>query len=86
MGRAETGRARIRAGVPPGTPVGDKTGSGPATTNDVGLIALPGGKGHLAVAVLLNNSKVSTAAQEKLTAELARAAYEAFAQGAAAGR
>jgi beta-lactamase class A len=85
MGRAETGRQRIRAGVPAGAPVGDKTGSGPATTNDVGLVTLPGGGGHLALAVLLNNSKVSTAAQEKLIAELARAAYDAFAAGGAGG-
>lgn len=83
MGRATTGQQRLRAGVPAGTPVGDKTGTGPSTTNDVGLITLPEGKGHLAVAVLLNGSKLSAAEQEKLTAELARAAYDAH---VAAGR
>ena len=86
MGRAVTGLGRLRAGVPPGTPVGDKTGTGPATTNDVGLITLPEGKGHLAVAVLLNGSKLSVEGQEKLTAELARAAYDAHAPRPAAGR
>jgi beta-lactamase class A len=85
MGRAITGQQRLRAGVPAGTPVGDKSGTGPSTTNDVGLITLPEGKGHLAMAVLLNNSKLSAAEQEKLTAELARAAYDAHAGRPAAG-
>jgi beta-lactamase class A len=79
MGRAITGQQRLRAGVPAGTPVGDKTGTGPSTTNDVGIITLPEGRGHLTMAVLLNGSKLSTEEQEKLTAELARAAYDAHA-------
>jgi beta-lactamase class A len=83
MGRAVTGDKRLRAGPPAGTPVADKTGSGPSTTNDVGIITLPGGKGHLAVAALLNGSKLSAEAQEKVIAELARAAYDAH---VAAGR
>ena len=80
MGRAITGDRRLRAGVPPGTPVADKTGTGgPGTsTNDVGLITLPDG-GHLAVAVLLSGSKLAEAEQEKVIAEVARAAYEAHA-------
>jgi beta-lactamase class A len=86
MGRAETGRRRLRAGVPPGTPVGDKTGSGPSTTNDVGLITLPGEGGHLAVAALVNGSKLSAEEQEDVIAELARAAYDAHAARAAGGR
>jgi beta-lactamase class A len=81
MGRALTGQQRLRAGVPAGTPVGDKTGTGPSTTNDVGLITLPDGRGHLAMAVLLNGSKLSAGEQETLTAELARAAYDAYAAG-----
>ncbi len=86
MGRAITGQKRLRAGVPAGTPVGDKTGSGPSTTNDVGLITLPEGRGRLALAVLLNGSKLSVAEQERLTAEVARAAYDAHAARPAAGR
>lgn len=86
MGRAITGLQRLRAGVPAGTPVGDKTGSGPSTTNDVGLVTLPEGRGHLALAVLLDGSKLSVAEQEKLTAEVARAAYDAHVARASAGR
>lgn len=86
MGRATTGQQRLRAGVPAGTPVGDKTGTGPSTTNDVGLVTLPEGRGHLALAVLLNGSKLSVEGQEKLTAEVARAAYDAHVARASAGR
>jgi len=80
MSRAQTGERRLRAGVPAGTPVAEKTGTGaPGTsTNDVGLITLPDGT-HLAVAVLVSGSKLSTEEQEKLIAEVARAAYEAHA-------
>jgi beta-lactamase class A len=81
MTRAMTGgERRLRADLPPGTPVADKTGTGePGTsTNDVGLITLPEGRGHLAIAVLLSGSKLSVEAQEKLIAQLARAAYDSY--------
>jgi beta-lactamase class A len=79
MARSMTGgERRLRADLPAGTPVADKTGTGSTTTNDVGLITLPEGKGHLAVAVLVSGSKLSTEAQEKLIAQLARAAYDHF--------
>jgi beta-lactamase class A len=78
---------RLRGDLPRGTVVADKTGSGeqdPVTkvakvTNDVGIITLPAGRGHLAMAVLVNQSKLPDAAQEKLIAQLARAAYDAYA-------
>lgn len=88
MGRAVTGLRRLRGGVPAGTPVADKTGTGEdgSAINDVGIITLPGGRGHLAMAVLLSGSKLPEEAQENLIAELARAAYDAHvsrdAQGA----
>jgi len=81
MERSRTGgERRLRADLPPGTQVADKTGSGaPGTsTNDVGLITLPDGKGHLAIAVLVSGSKLTIAEQEKLIAQLARAAYDAY--------
>jgi beta-lactamase class A len=81
MARAVTGMRRLRAGTPAGTPVADKTGSGPSTTNDVGLVTLPGGGGHLAVAVLLDGSKLPAEKQEDLIAEVARAAYDAHVTG-----
>jgi beta-lactamase class A len=79
MERARTGgERRLRANLPAGTEVAEKTGSGENTTNDVGLITLPNGQGHLAIAVLINGSKLSIEAQEKLIAEIARAAYDSF--------
>ena len=72
--------------MPSGTLVADKTGSGEKdavtkvakATNDVGIITLPSGRGHLAMAVLVSESKLPDAAQEKLIAELARTAYDAY--------
>lgn len=81
MGRAVTGDRRLRAGPPAGTPVADKTGTGPSTTNDVGLVTLPGNRGHLALAVLLDGSKLPAEKQEDLIAEVARAAYDAHVAG-----
>ena len=87
MERGTIGLHRLRGDLPRGTVVADKTGSGEPdavtrvakVTNDVGIITLPSGRGHLAMAVLMNGSKLPDAAQEKLIAELARAAYDAYA-------
>ena len=71
MERARTGgERRLRANLSAGTQVAEKTGTGDNTTNDVGLITLPEGKGHLAMAVLITDAKESTEEQEKLIAEL----------------
>jgi beta-lactamase class A len=80
MGRARTGERRIRAGLPPGTPVLDKTGTGRdgTVTNDVGVVTLPGGKGHLAIAVLIAASSLPANAQEDVIAEIARIAFDSF--------
>ena len=86
MQKGTIGLHRLRGDLPPGTVVADKTGSGEPdevtkvvkVTNDVGIITLPSGRGHLAIAVLMNQSKLPDAAQEKLIAELARAAYDAY--------
>ena len=86
MQRATTGLHRLRGDLPTGTLVADKTGSGEKdtvtkvakVTNDVGIVTLPADRGHLAIAVLVSGSKLPDAAQEKLIAELARAAYDAY--------
>jgi len=91
MQRATTGLHRLRGDLPRGTVVADKTGSGEPdevtkvakVTNDVGIITLPSGRGHLAIAILVNGSKLPDAAQEKLIAELARAAYDAYSNNVA---
>lgn len=80
LGRARTGERRIRAGLPLGTPVVDKTGTGRngTVTNDVGVVTLPRDAGHLAIAVLIAASPLPTGAQEDLIAEITRAAFDCF--------
>jgi beta-lactamase class A len=80
MARARTGERRIRAGLPPGTHVLDKTGTGAngSVTNDVGLVTLPGNAGHLAIAVFIAGSSLPSRAQEDLIAEIARTSFHSF--------
>ena len=86
MQRTTTGLRRLRGDLPAGTLVADKTGSGERdvatgvakATNDVGIITLGGGRGHLAMAVLVSDSSLTDAAQEKLIAQLARTAYDGY--------
>lgn len=84
MRRSPTGLARIRAGVPRGVEVADKTGTIGRTTNDVGIITLPDGT-HVALAVFVRNSTRTNEQVEPAIAAVARAVYEHFA-GSAAGR
>ena len=82
MGRTRSGAARLKAGLPAGTPLAHRTGSGAdfqgsnVCTNDVGIITLPGGRGRLAIAVLMKGSPASLAARERAIAEIARAAFD----------
>ncbi|HEU4769074.1 MAG TPA: class A beta-lactamase [Pyrinomonadaceae bacterium] len=84
-----TGPKRLPGDLPAGTVVAHKTGSGlrdqytnvPRATNDIGLITLPNGAGTVAIAVLVSESSLPDTAQEKVIAELARTAYDAFITG-----
>jgi len=77
MAAATTGRMRLQAGLPPGTKLAHKTGTGRGflAVNDAGIIVLPDGK-HLVVATYLRDSHAPLADQEHVLAEVARAAYE----------
>ena len=66
-----TGAERLRAGLPPGWQVGDKTGSGNKTSNDIAIIRPPGRQPILA-AVYLTNTKVDAAGRDKAIADIAR--------------
>lgn len=81
MRRANTGAKRIRSGVPSGTEVRHKTGTGNNAVNDVGLITLPSKRGHIAVAVMISDSKLATADQERAVADVAKTVYETWAEG-----
>jgi beta-lactamase class A len=77
--RCATSDHRLRAGLPNGTEVLDKTGTTNSCANDVGIVTLPGGT-HLVLAVLVRGGK-DAAAREAAIASVARAAYEPFAPG-----
>ncbi len=79
MYRCQTGKARIKGILPPGTRVAHKTGTFPGTTNDVGVIDLPDGAGHVALAVYIKESrKVQGADLEATIAQIARAVHDYF--------
>lgn len=79
MLRCETGAARLKGLLPPAVPVRHKTGSlGIGVANDVGIIDLPDGAGHVVVAVFVKESTRDVAAQERTIAQIARAAYDYF--------
>lgn len=59
MRRNKTGDSRLRAMLPKGTEVFDKTGTGARSTNDVGIVTLPDGS-HLAIAVFVMSSPEPT--------------------------
>jgi beta-lactamase class A len=46
--------------------------------NDVGIVYLPEGAGHLAVVVFAEDSTTSEPAKERIIADIARAAYDFF--------
>jgi beta-lactamase class A len=80
------GEARLKGLLPLGTPVAHKTGSIGKTTNDVGIIDLPDGAGHVLVAVYIKLSDVPESPdRERVIAEIARSAYDYFTFNNAAG-
>ncbi len=73
-----TGGKRIRAGLPAGWTVGDKTGS-PAYGSALDVaIAWPPGRGPLVIAVLSTKFEQNAQADNPLVADAARAAVEAL--------
>jgi beta-lactamase class A len=68
-----TGDARLRAGLPPGWAIGDKTGSGAnGTTNDIAILWPLGGK-PLLLCAYLTRSKLDSEKRDAIHASLARA-------------
>jgi beta-lactamase class A len=85
MRSTHTGDHRLRALLPPGTVVADKTGTAGTgrnytnATNDGGLITLPDGR-ILAVAVLVADSAAPEAIREHVIAEIGQAIWNAAIQ------
>ena len=73
---------RIRAGLPPGTSVALRpgtsglTGEVRAAHNDAGIVTLPAGRGHLAVAIFLKGAGGTEEERDAAIAGFARAAYD----------
>lgn len=78
MERVETGTGRIKGVLPPGTTVAHKTGTIGATTNDVGIIYLPGDAGHVVTVMFVKDSEHPTAQRERAIAQASRAIYDFF--------
>jgi beta-lactamase class A len=73
MAQCQTGRNRMKALLPYGTPVEHKTGTLDGLTDDVGFITLPDGR-RLAVAIFARGG----ANRPQTIAEAARAIYDGF--------
>lgn len=78
MRRCESGLARLKGALPPGTEVMHKTGTIGMTTNDVGIMTLPGDAGHVVISVFVKSSEKPVADRERAIAEVARAIHDYF--------
>ncbi|HEX4506353.1 MAG TPA: class A beta-lactamase [Alphaproteobacteria bacterium] len=72
-----TGAQRLRAGLPADWQIGDKTGSGIMTSNDIAIIRPPGRKPILA-AVYLTATKADAAGRDRAIADVARVIAELY--------
>jgi beta-lactamase class A len=78
MERCVTGAERIKGALPTGTVVAHKTGTISGSANDVGIITLPDGRGHVIISVFLKGATEPSAARDKAVAEVSRSVYDYF--------
>jgi beta-lactamase class A/beta-lactamase class A VEB len=85
MKETETGKGRLKGQLPENTIVAHKTGSSgsnkegvTAAVNDIGIVFLPDGT-HFFISVFVTNSKEDAATNEKIIADIAKAAWDHFA-------
>jgi beta-lactamase class A len=76
MAANTTGDERIRAGVPEGWPVGDKTGTGPNGSTSTIAVLFPPDRAPVLMAVYLTGTDLSVSEAAALHAELARIATQ----------
>jgi beta-lactamase class A/beta-lactamase class A VEB len=84
MRDTETGPNRIKGQLPAQIVVAHKTGSSgvnkqgqTAAVNDIGIVFLPGGR-HFFISVFVTDSKESSETNEKIIADIAKAAWDYF--------
>jgi beta-lactamase class A len=75
MGRTVTGKGRIEGLLPAGTAVAHKTGTIGSVANDVGIVTLPEGRGHLAIALLVKDSRLGVRSRDQAIASAAALIY-----------
>ena len=85
MTESETGRRRLKAGLPKEASLAHKTGTGgtkdgvTGATNDIGIITLPNGK-HIAIAVYVKDSRADMWGRENVMSKIAEAVYARWAE------
>ena len=84
MKKTETGKNRLKGQLPKETVVAHKTGSSgankeglTAAVNDIGIVFLPNGQ-HFFISVFVTNSKEDAATNEKIIADISKAAWDYF--------
>ncbi len=84
MRETQTGQNRLRGQLPQGTTLAHKTGTSgtnkagvTAAVNDIGIVFLPNGK-HFFISVFVSDSKEDATANEKIIADIAKAAWDYF--------
>jgi beta-lactamase class A len=85
MKETKTGANRLKGQLPQGTVVAHKTGTSgmnrttgiTAAVNDIGIVFLPDGQ-HFFISVFVTNSKENAETNEKIIAEVAKAAWDYF--------
>jgi beta-lactamase class A len=78
MSRTTTGATRLRARLPAGVAVANKTGSGTGTANDLGYVTLPQGRGTMAMVIYIKGSPQDGAARDTVLADIARIVFDSF--------
>ena len=78
MTKTRTGRKRLKGLLPSGTEVAHKTGTMAAAINDVGIVTLPEGAGHLAVAVFVNTLRATKWRRERTIAQMSKVLHDYF--------
>jgi beta-lactamase class A len=76
--RCRTGEGRLRGLLPASTELAHKTGTLGGVVNDVGIVYLPGGAGHVAIAVMSKRTRAPVEEVERTIAHVARYAYDYF--------
>ena len=75
---SRSGPRRIKGLLPVGTPVAHKTGTIAGAINDVGILTLPDGAGHVAIAAFVYTFHRTEWRRERTIAEVSRLVYDYF--------